>query len=267
MTLAQVARSTWGIVNTAMALKYAVAIEQEGQRWRGDRMGTELALRLARAYNVETAFMERLLDEEWTWRMCARDGNPQTLPRMSQYIYRPLPEAAHNLFSSGFVVLDCETTGKDPHADTQICEITVLDVDGVVLLNSLVNPGVHIPDELTVNVHGISDEMVKDAPTFREIYPEIARAIQGQTVVIYNANYDAFLLDRLIIEQNLDMPNFEPWCLMEAYKQHIKAERWVKLTMACEREGVELDMEAHRSLADTISTWRLLQKLALQREE
>lgn len=219
---------------------------------------------LAHAYGIVPKLLEHWLEEEYDWRVSANSGNPETLPRLARYRYRPLPEAAHNLFRDGFVVLDTETTGVDPHAGTRICEITILDTDGVVLLNSLVNPEIHIPDELTANVHGISDEMVRSAPTFKEIYPAVAQAIEGQTVVVYNANYDCYLLDRLIIENDLRLPRFDQWCLMEAYKVHIKAQRWIKLGVACEQQQVAQEGEAHRSLADTFAVWRLLQKLALQ---
>lgn len=266
LTLAECAKKANLSGNPLTAMKYGVAIEQEGRRWQSDVIEASPALltQVAHAYGVVPRLMERWLEEESEWRMCAHDGNPETLPRMSQFIYRPLPEAAHNLFNSGFVVLDFETTGALAHQGTKICEATILNTDGDPILSSLINPGIHIPDDLTAEVHGISDEMVKDAPTFREIYPQIASAIQGKVVIAYNANYDCYLLDRLIIESGLDMPDFEQWCLMEAYKTHIKSERWVRLGAACEREGVESDGEAHRSLADTISTWRLLQKLAMQ---
>jgi DNA polymerase-3 subunit epsilon len=273
MTIAECAKKTNLTVEYSLSLKYAMAIEQEGERWKQDNLADKSGLlaKVASAYGVTPELMKRVMDDEWEWRMCAVSGNPKILPRMSQYIYRPLPEAAHNLFEHGFVTLDLETTGKDPHNGTQICEITVLDADGVPLLNSLVNPGIHIPDELTTNIHGISDEMVKDAPPFREIGPEIARIIDGQIVVIYNAGYDGWLLDRLFIENGLDMPDFQPWCLMLAYAEHYKAPgkfagsyAYQKLSNACAQQGIEQDEAAHRSMADTYSTWRLLQKMAIQ---
>lgn len=227
---------------------------------------------VSKAYGLRQDTFKKWLEDEYDWRLNAGScaGKGQGLPRLTRYVYRDLPEAAHNLFCDGFVCLDLETTGKDPHQDTEVCEITVLDTDGVPLLSSFVKPSKPIPAEVTA-LHGITDEMVADAPTFREIYSEIAFAITGQTVVIYNANYDAYLLDRLFIENDLDMPPFEQWCLMLAYARHHRAPgkylgqyAWQSLSAACEQQGVEQDGEAHRTLADTLSTWRLLQKLALQ---
>lgn len=269
-TLAAIARGASLPMDTVKSLKFLASFESGEMRHEEYKNFTE---KLARSYGVSLETFEVLLDDEYAWRVSSRDGNPKTLPRMARYIYRPLPEAAHNLFQDGFVVLDCETTDKDPHRGTQICEITILDPDGVPILNSLVDPGIHIPDELTANVHGISDAMVASAPTFRGIGPEIARLIDNQVVVIYNAGYDAWLLDRLFIENSLDMPDFQPWCLMKAYADHYKAPgkygnyAWQSLGAACAQQELEQDEDAHRSLADTTMTWRLLQKLAMQYKE
>lgn len=224
---------------------------------------------LSDAYGIPGILMERLLDDEYAWRVSSNSATrPEMLPKMARYLYKPLPAVAHNLFTDSFIVLDCETTGKDPHAHTQICEITILDTDGVVLLNSLVNPGCNIPAEARM-IHGISDERVKDAPSFREIGHQIARLIDGKTCVIYNAGFDGWLLDRLFIENSIDMPDFQPWCLMLAYADFYKAPgkygnyAWQGLSAACAQQSIESDEEAHRTLADTTMTWKLLQKLAL----
>ena len=65
--------------------------------------------------------------------------------------------------------------------------------------------------EAVIEIHGITDEMVEDAPTFQEVYPKIVQAIAGKDVVIYNADYDSYLLDNLIIRNGLDLPRFESW--------------------------------------------------------
>src|SRR5258708_5311400 len=144
LTLAECAKKASWPVMPEKALKNQIAFES-GEMLH-EQYGKNI-INLAHAYGVVPKLLERLLDDEYAWRCSSRDGNPKTLPRMSQYIYRPLPEAAHNLFERGFVVLDMETTGKDPHKFTAACEITILDTDGVVLLNSLINPGFHMPIE------------------------------------------------------------------------------------------------------------------------
>jgi DNA polymerase-3 subunit epsilon len=53
----------------------------------------------------------------------------------------------------------------------------------------LVNPGRPIPKE-AFDVHGISDEAVKDAPAFEAIVPELLEAMVGAIPLAYNAEFD-----------------------------------------------------------------------------
>lgn len=85
------------------------------------------------------------------------------------------------------VVLDTEATGL--HDGARIVEIAVLAVDGTVLLDSLVNPGVPIPAEAT-RIHGITDDMVKDAPSFSDLLVPLTGALLNRKVVVYNRDFD-----------------------------------------------------------------------------
>lgn len=217
-------------------------------------------------YGLTENALTRLINDEWEWRLCARDGNPDVLPRIARYLYKPLPEVARAFFKlRDFVVLDLETSDKDPHSHrTEILEISALGPDGEILLNSLVKPEQSIPNTF---LHGITDEMVADAPTFIEIYPQIRDIISGKVLVIYNANYDAYLLDNIIIRNGLDLPHFDQYCLMQSYAEYWKAPgkygnyAWQALGKACEQQHVSLT-EAHRALQDTSATYALLRALA-----
>ncbi|MGH1280407.1 3'-5' exonuclease [Bacillus basilensis] len=66
-----------------------------------------------------------------------------------------------------FVILDTETTGLTQR--DQIIEICVNDLTGKILLNPLVKPTINIPAE-AASIHGITNEMVDDAPSWIEIY-------------------------------------------------------------------------------------------------
>jgi DNA polymerase III epsilon subunit-like protein len=210
--------------------------------------------RLAEAYGVSKEEITALFSAEY---------------RMRGYAVKDtLPEVARGFFKDGnFVVLDLETTGANPHGkDTEIVDIAIVDEDGIPLVSTLIKPALSIPEEVTA-IHGITDEMVKDAPTFQEMYPQIVQALAGKDIVIYNADYDSYLLDNLIIRSGLDLPRFENWCLMRAYADYKKRPgaygnyKWIKLQEACELEKVVLT-DAHRALGDTLATYGLLKALA-----
>ncbi|HMA33489.1 MAG TPA: 3'-5' exonuclease [Chloroflexia bacterium] len=92
------------------------------------------------------------------------------------------------LAATDWAILDLETTGLDPQAD-RIVQIGVLLPGGVSGLESLVNPGIPIPQAATA-IHGITDDQVADAPGFGDLYPQLCAILAGRQVVIYNASFD-----------------------------------------------------------------------------
>lgn len=96
--------------------------------------------------------------------------------------------ARRMLATEDVLILDTETT--DLHG--YVVEIGIIRIDGTVVYESLVNPRVPIR---ATHIHGISDRMVWNAPTFAEIEPELRRLLHGRTVVVYNAPYDAGVLE------------------------------------------------------------------------
>ena len=68
-------------------------------------------------------------------------------------------------------------------------EIAIVDNDGLVLIDTIVNPNVPISED-ALKVHGISQEMVKDQPTFSEIKNQIINAVDGKLVVMFSAEAD-----------------------------------------------------------------------------
>jgi DNA polymerase III epsilon subunit-like protein len=161
-------------------------------------------------------------------------------------------------------ILDTETTGLDRSA--QICEITVLNPGGTPAINTLLNPGIPIPIEAS-NVHGITDVMVQDAPSFKEIRVQLEALLRGQTCIIYNVGYDTKLLQR----SGFDL-RFCAWeCAMEAYARfygqwssYHGSFTWQNLVKAIEQCGLEFPEPAHRSLGDCQATRMIVEYMAQQ---
>ena len=90
------------------------------------------------------------------------------------------------------VVLDTETTDIEA---ALMCQIAIIDLAGAVLLDTLVNPGQPI-SEGAIFVHGITDAMVADAPTFADLVPQMEQLLHDKTVLAYNADFDAGVIAR-----------------------------------------------------------------------
>ena len=90
-----------------------------------------------------------------------------------------------------YAFVDLETCGVSP-ADDRVTEVGILLVDGDQLVeewSSLVNPDRLIPPEIQ-SLTGITQGMVKGAPRFETLLPEIASRLQGRIFVAHNARFD-----------------------------------------------------------------------------
>ena len=167
-----------------------------------------------------------------------------------------------------FVVLDLETTGIDRNT-SGIVQIGILNAQGEPLMNTLVNPGMSI-DQGATNVHGISDEMVVDAQTFDQLHHQISEIINGKVVVIYNAPFDAWILQARALAR--DLPPFMPKRWMDVmlpcgdwygdWNLRHKSIKWKKLTELATYLGVTDDGDAHDALVDCRLTLGVIQAIA-----
>lgn len=85
--------------------------------------------------------------------------------------------------------IDLETTGVNLATD-RIIEIAIVKVltDGKrSVKRKLINPQIPIPKQSS-DLHGITNEMVKDAPTFKEVAQELKQMLDGCDIAGYNSN-------------------------------------------------------------------------------
>ena len=103
-------------------------------------------------------------------------------------------------------VFDLETTGVNVGKD-RIVEICILKVNPDASRESKtwrVNPEMPIPSASS-EIHGIYDEDVKDAPTFKEIAPKIMEMISGADLGGFNSNrFDVPLLAEELLRAGFD---------------------------------------------------------------
>jgi DNA polymerase-3 subunit epsilon len=155
--------------------------------------------------------------------------------------------------------IDLETTGINVSTD-RIVEIAIVKIalDGTKQVKRrLVNPEMPIPKSST-DVHGISDEMVKDAPTFKMLANEIKQFMEGSDIGGYNSNrFDVPMLNEEFLRAGINV-DIEDRKLLDVQKVfHMMEQR--TLSAAYQFYCHKTLEDAHTAEADATATWEILE--------
>ena len=156
------------------------------------------------------------------------------------------------------VFFDLETTGVDTSKD-RIVEISMIKVmpDGSKDVKTRrVNPEMPIPAEATA-VHGITDEDVKNEPTFRQLAKSLAQFIQGCDFGGFNSNrFDLPLLVEEFLRVGVDVDLKRRKFVDVQTIFHKKEQRTL---VAAYKFYCDKDLtDAHSAAADTMATYEVL---------
>ena len=156
-------------------------------------------------------------------------------------------------------ILDVESTGLSPTAD-RIIEFAVAKMlpDGIRReWCQRFNPGMPIPTKAT-EIHGITDEMVRDCPPFSAMAPQIHRGLDGCDLVGYNLlNFDLQILDAEFERCGIvwDLTGVNVIDAGAIFKKQEPRTLEAAVRFYCNREHAG----AHGALADALATWEVLE--------
>jgi DNA polymerase III subunit epsilon len=156
-------------------------------------------------------------------------------------------------------LFDLETTGTNVASD-RIVELAILKInpDGSQESKSMrLNPTIPIPP-FSTTFHGIHDEDIKDAPTFKDVAHSLARFLDNCDLGGYNSNkFDVPVLveEFLRAEVEFDIKNRK---LVDVQNIFHKMEQ--RTLVAAYKFYCEKPLEnAHQAEADTLATWEILE--------
>jgi DNA polymerase III epsilon subunit-like protein len=169
-----------------------------------------------------------------------------------------------------FVVVDSETTGLNEYKGDEIIELAIVHSSGVVLFSSLIQTQDPGRVDMATHIHGITQQMLSEAPTFPEVWPTIRGILRRyRKILVYNAPFDHDLLDTTAARYGYRVPWASWTCLMDEYAVYYGAWHsywqsytWQKLKVACRDLGVEVHGPDHRALPDALSALGVLKALA-----
>lgn len=168
----------------------------------------------------------------------------------------PLPARLH--LDRPLVVFDIEATGLNKRTDRIVALALVRyePIGTAEQVHYLLNPGVPIPEETTA-IHGITDEDVKDAPTFAEMAEVIARHFEGADLAGYNIlGYDIQMLTEEFARANRPF-SIEGRRILDAQRVFFRNEPR-DLSAALRYYCGDDHENSHDALGDVLATIRVL---------
>lgn len=173
------------------------------------------------------------------------------------------------MLSAALVVLDFETTGLNPREGARGIEVGAVKlIDGEIVdrYSSLVNPGVSIPYQIT-QLTGITDEMIADAPTPAEVYPDLLDFIGDAYLVAHNAHFDEKFLRAEADRLGLSYAYRDVICTVMLTRRLQPQLASYSLAKLAKHLNLRFPGAAHRALADAEVAAQLLIYCAQQLQQ
>jgi DNA polymerase-3 subunit alpha (Gram-positive type) len=161
-----------------------------------------------------------------------------------------------------YVCLDLETTGLNPKRD-KIIEVGVVKVEHNVITEeweTLVHPGRRL-EERIVELTGIHDEQLADAPGMEEVLPGLLDFIGDHVLLGHSILFDYSFVKKAAVDQRckFEKQGIDTLKIARKYLPELESR---SLGFLCSYYGIE--HHAHRALQDAQATVELYRKLAEQ---
>ena len=166
------------------------------------------------------------------------------------------------LSSLTYAVVDVEATGGGLHRGDRITEIAVVEIRAGVAtttFETLVNPERSIPPWVT-RLTNISWDMVKDAPTFRDICDQLLGVLDGRVFVAHNATFDWRFISKEVRRATGRLLDGRRLCTVRLARKLLPLLRRRSLDYVSMHYGIEI-VGRHRAGGDAVATAKVFLRM------
>lgn len=207
-----------------------------------------LASRMARVLFDDCGEFTRTPDGHWRLAQAGPAGDPATRSTALERL--------------AFVVVDVETTGGGAGRGHRITEFAAVPVEGGVVgeaWTSLINPERAIIPAVT-RMTGITREMVGSAPCFRDVVPQVLKALQGRVFTGHNVAFDWRFTNMELERASGRRLAGDRLCTVSLTRAVVPHMGRRSLDHVARYFGVPIS-DRHRAFGDAIATARVLARL------
>lgn len=163
------------------------------------------------------------------------------------------------MFLLDFVALDFETANS---ARTSACSIGITHIENGEITKQqhlFIRPEPFRFDPFKVMIHGITEEDVKDAGSFLEVWQSIYPSLEGKLLVAHNAAFDFSVIRQSLDFQGAEYPTAHYVCTYQLARLLHPEFGYYRLDFLCDQYGIDLDH--HNALSDSAAAAHLLLRL------
>jgi len=161
-----------------------------------------------------------------------------------------------------FTVVDTETTGLSPYKGAELLEISAVRIKSDLQLDlknhftTLIKPERPIPSK-TIQINGIDENIVKDAPAVHEVLPKFAEFAENTVFIAHNAKFDFTFINYYMKKHCVDCKLI---CILDTVsitKKFFPNIRRYNLDALIRHFDINIEVEGsfrHRALFDAVNT-------------
>ena len=161
-----------------------------------------------------------------------------------------------------FIAIDFETANNHP---TSACSIGLAFVrDGRLCGHTsyFIRPEPFYFDPFTTAIHGLTEQDVRHAPTFAQLWPEISAHFENAVVAAHNAPFDIGVLRSTLAFYGLPLPDMRLLCTVLLSRRAFPALPSHRLNVVSDALGISLTH--HQAESDAIACAGILCHLMQQ---